>query len=49
MDRARLRADVQPIPAFWTRPKRSPDGQSRSISSVSGNDPAGPRALVVTA
>ncbi len=40
--------DGQPMPAFWLRPKRSPEGQSRSIVSVSGSDPAGPSARVVT-
>ena len=39
---------VQPMPAFCVRPKRSPEGQSLSISSVSGSEPAGPSALVVT-
>ena len=36
------------MPAFWVKPKRSPEGQSVSISSVKGSDPAGPSALVVT-
>ena len=38
----------QPMPAFCVHPKRSPDGRSRSISGVSGSDPAGPAACVVT-
>ena len=36
------------MPAFWVRPKRSPEGQCRSISSVSGKVPGGPSALVFT-
>ncbi len=36
------------MPAFWLRPKRSPEGQCRSISSVSGKVPWGPSALVFT-
>ena len=39
---------VQPIPAFWLSPNRSPEGQWRSISSVSGSVPAGPSAFVIT-
>src|SRR5437868_8811340 len=39
---------VQPMPAFWLRPNRSPEGQFRSISSVSGKVPWGPSALVFT-
>ena len=36
------------MPAFCVQPNRSPDGRSRSISAVSGSDPAGPAACVVT-
>ena len=36
------------MPAFWLRPKRSPEGQCRSISSVSGRAPCGPSAFVLT-
>ena len=39
---------VHPIPAFWVRPKRSPDGHSLSISPVSGSEPSGPSPAVVT-
>ncbi len=38
----------QPIPAFCDKPNRSPQGQSRNISSVSGSDPRGPSAVVAT-
>ena len=40
-------AGSQPIPAFWDRPKASPDGPRRS-SGVSGSTPAGPAAVVST-
>ena len=46
--RGRPRRTSQPIPAFWLRPNRSPEGQSRSIASVSGSAPAGPSAFVFT-
>ena len=38
----------QPMPAFWVRPNRSPEGQERSISSVSGRVPEGPSEAVRT-
>jgi hypothetical protein len=38
----------QPMPAFWIRPKRLPDGSVSSISAESGNSPAGPAACVAT-
>ena len=37
-----------PMPTFWLRPKRFPDGHCISISGVVGRLPAGPRACVVT-
>src|SRR3954452_8062761 len=44
-----LSADgVHPIPAFCVHPNRSPDGRSLSISGVSGSDPDGPAAWVLT-
>ena len=37
--RGRPRSAFQPMPAFWLRPNRSPEGQCLSISSVSGSAP----------
>ena len=34
----------QPMPAFWVRPKTSPEGLSRRNSGVSGSAPEGPSA-----
>ena len=36
----------QPMPAFCVQPNRSPLGECRSISSVSGNSPVGPAEVV---
>ncbi len=42
------RAGSQPIPAFWLKPKRLPEGSVSSISAVSGSAPSGPAACVAT-
>ena len=44
----RPRLAAQPMPAFCVSPKRSPEGQSLSISPVRGSEPSGPSAFVVT-
>src|ERR1035438_2700215 len=38
----------QPMPAFWLRPNRFPEGAVSSISADSGSIPAGPAAWVAT-
>ena len=38
----------QPMPAFWLRPKRLPEGAVSSISGVMGSRPRGPGAWVAT-
>ncbi len=38
----------QPMPAFWLRPKRLPEGAVSSISGVMGSWPRGPGAWVAT-
>ena len=38
----------QPMPAFWVRPKRLPEGSLSSISAVRGRTPAGPGECVAT-
>ena len=35
-------------PAFWLNSKRSTEGQWRSLSSLSGDDPDGPSARLST-
>jgi hypothetical protein len=42
-------AGFQPMPTFWLRPKRLPEGWVRSISAVMGRAPEGPVAWVATA
>jgi len=42
-------AGFQPMPAFWLRPKRLPEGWVSSISGERGREPCGPGAWVVTA
>jgi hypothetical protein len=42
------RSGSHPIPTFCVNPNRSPLDQVRSISSVSGNDPSGPLAVVAS-
>jgi hypothetical protein len=42
------RAGSHPMPAFIVSPNKLPEGWVRSISAVSGRDPAGPRACVTT-
>ena len=37
---------LQPMPAFWLNPKRSPDGHFLSISGDKGSFPDGPSAWV---
>jgi len=45
---SRRRLGSQPMPAFWLRPKMSPEGWVRSISGVMGSEPSGPGAWVRT-
>ena len=42
------REGSQPMPAFWLKPNKFPDGAVSSISADSGSAPAGPAAWVVT-